>query len=78
MGAKPMMEHETPALVLPCVEKEKIMSMNSASKRFKKICVFCGSSSGKKGVFSNEALILGRELVWSYSRFQGAVGSCRI
>ncbi|XP_073393871.1 probable cytokinin riboside 5'-monophosphate phosphoribohydrolase LOGL10 [Physcomitrium patens] len=39
---------------------EKIMF---PSKRFKKICVFCGSSSGKKGVFSNEALNLGRELV---------------
>lgn len=33
------------------------------SKRFRRICVFCGSSSGKKDVFSNEALSLGRELV---------------
>ncbi|XP_024392170.1 probable cytokinin riboside 5'-monophosphate phosphoribohydrolase LOGL10 [Physcomitrium patens] len=61
MGAK-QMEQEAPALVLPYVEKmEKKLSF--ASKRFKKICVFCGSSSGKKGVFSDEALNLGRELV---------------
>lgn len=62
MGAK-QMEKEAPssAVVLPYLEKkEKIID---PSKRFKKICVFCGSSSGKKGVFSNEALILGSELV---------------
>lgn len=33
-------------------------------KRFNKICVFCGSSSGKKGVFSNEVFNFGCELVW--------------
>jgi hypothetical protein len=33
--------------------------MMCPSKKIKKICVFCGSSSGKKGVFSNEALNLG-------------------
>ncbi|KAG0592209.1 hypothetical protein M758_1G188800 [Ceratodon purpureus] len=63
MGAKQMMEQETPAVVVPYVEKEKMMMSSCPSKRFKKICVFCGSSSGKKGVFSNEALNLGRELV---------------
>jgi len=59
MGAK-QVEKETAssAVALP---KEKMMF--DSSKRFKKICVFCGSSSGKKGVFSNEALNLGRELV---------------
>jgi hypothetical protein len=34
-----------------------------ASKRFKRVCVFCGSSSGNGTVFSNVALDLGRELV---------------
>lgn len=33
------------------------------SKRFKRICVFCGSSRGKKDIFSNVAFSLGRELV---------------
>ena len=45
-------------------EKEASVVGNVApSKRFRRICVFCGSSSGKKDVFSNEALSLGRELV---------------
>ena len=58
MGAKQELKQETPSVVMPYVEKPLF-----PSKRFKKICVFCGSSSGKKGVFSNEALNLGRELV---------------
>lgn len=48
-------------------ENEETMSVMgnvvAPSKRFRRICVFCGSSSGKKDVFSNEALSLGRELV---------------
>jgi hypothetical protein len=45
-------------------EETSVMMGNVApSKRFRRICVFCGSSSGKKDVFSNEALSLGRELV---------------
>ncbi|KAH7306480.1 hypothetical protein KP509_22G015100 [Ceratopteris richardii] len=31
--------------------------------RFRRICVFCGSSSGNKRIFSDAALELGRELV---------------
>lgn len=58
MGAKQELKQEAAAVVVPYAEK-----MMFAPKRFKKICVFCGSSSGKKGVFSNEALDLGRELV---------------
>ncbi|XP_024369696.1 probable cytokinin riboside 5'-monophosphate phosphoribohydrolase LOGL10 isoform X3 [Physcomitrium patens] len=46
------------SLCLPLLAKERIIS-----KRFKRICVFCGSSSGKKDIFSNVALSLGRELV---------------
>ncbi|XP_050367137.1 cytokinin riboside 5'-monophosphate phosphoribohydrolase LOG8 [Argentina anserina] len=33
------------------------------SSKFKKICVFCGSNSGHKQVFSDAALELGNELV---------------
>nr|AFG28179.1 lysine decarboxylase 1 [Huperzia serrata] len=33
------------------------------SSKFKRICVFCGSSSGKKSIYSDAALDLGRELV---------------
>lgn len=58
MGAK-QMEKESLSPVV--AGKEKMLF--DSSKRFKKICVFCGSSSGKKGVFSDEALNLGRELV---------------
>ncbi|EXC34511.1 hypothetical protein L484_019108 [Morus notabilis] len=31
--------------------------------RFKRVCVFCGSNSGNKKIFSDSALDLGRELV---------------
>lgn len=44
-------------------EETSVMGNVAPSKRFRRICVFCGSSSGKKDVFSNEALSLGRELV---------------
>ncbi|RZR88764.1 hypothetical protein BHM03_00016395 [Ensete ventricosum] len=46
--------------------------------KFKRICVFCGSNSGNRTVFSDAALDLGRELVcprWSLpskkSNFEG-------
>lgn len=35
----------------------------SCNQTFKRICVFCGSSSGYKEIFSDVALSLGRELV---------------
>ena len=35
----------------------------ASARRFKRVCVFCGSSSGNGTVFSNVALDLGRELV---------------
>lgn len=37
--------------------------MDSKSSRFQRICVFCGSSSGNKSVYSDAALDLGKELV---------------
>ncbi|XP_024392506.1 probable cytokinin riboside 5'-monophosphate phosphoribohydrolase LOGL10 isoform X2 [Physcomitrium patens] len=50
-------EHEGLCTSLPLAKERRI------SKRFKRICVFCGSSSGKKDIFSSVALSLGRELV---------------
>eukprot|EP01018_Ginkgo_biloba_P018100 Gb_31422 [translate_table: standard] len=37
--------------------------MERSNERFRRICVFCGSSSGNKTVFSDAALDLGKELV---------------
>ncbi|MCO5592613.1 hypothetical protein L7F22_046616 [Adiantum nelumboides] len=37
--------------------------MEPAKPKFKRICVFCGSKSGSKPVYSDAALELGRELV---------------
>jgi len=34
-----------------------------SSKRFKRVYVFCGSSSGNKDIFATVALSLGRQLV---------------
>ncbi|KAH9674395.1 cytokinin riboside 5'-monophosphate phosphoribohydrolase LOG7 [Citrus sinensis] len=37
--------------------------MEDAKSRFKRICVFCGSSSGKKATYQEAAVELGKELV---------------
>ncbi|EFJ14638.1 hypothetical protein SELMODRAFT_412786 [Selaginella moellendorffii] len=37
--------------------------MAGSPSKFKRICVFCGSSSGRKRSYSNSALELGKELV---------------
>ncbi|TKY61934.1 Cytokinin riboside 5'-monophosphate phosphoribohydrolase LOG7 [Spatholobus suberectus] len=37
--------------------------MEKTKSRFKRICVFCGSSSGKKATYQEAAVELGRELV---------------
>ncbi|KAF5473924.1 hypothetical protein F2P56_005871 [Juglans regia] len=37
--------------------------MEEAKSRFKRICVFCGSSSGKKASYQEAAVELGKELV---------------
>ncbi|KAG5086765.1 hypothetical protein AAZX31_19G185400 [Glycine max] len=37
--------------------------MEETNSRFKRICVFCGSSSGKKPTYQEAAVQLGRELV---------------
>jgi len=35
----------------------------SGSSRFRRVCVFCGSSSGKRSSYRDAAVELGRELV---------------
>jgi len=43
---------------------EKIKEMTKEhSSRFKSICVFCGSSNGKKVSYQDAAIDLGKELV---------------
>ena len=39
------------------------MELDQGRSKFKKICVFCGSRSGYKAIFSEAALDLGKELV---------------
>jgi predicted Rossmann-fold nucleotide-binding protein len=36
---------------------------NTRSSKFKRVCVFCGSNSGNRQVFSDAAIELGDELV---------------
>lgn len=42
--------------------------MEDAKSRFKRICVFCGSSSGKKATYQEAAVELGKELVMEFSK----------
>lgn len=39
------------------------MAEETLKSRFKRVCVFCGSSSGKRDSYKEAALELGRELV---------------
>lgn len=39
------------------------MERTGRTSRFRRICVFCGSSAGKKTLYSNVALELGKEMV---------------
>lgn len=43
------------------MEREREMKQS----KFKRICVFCGSSPGKKSTYREAAIELGRELVMS-------------
>ncbi|KAK4375962.1 hypothetical protein RND71_006639 [Anisodus tanguticus] len=43
------------------MEKEREKEMKQS--KFKKICVFCGSSAGKKSIYKEAAIELGREIV---------------
>lgn len=49
-------------MVLERGSASKVVLFESMSK-FKKICVFCGSNSGNRDVFSDAALDLGNEMV---------------
>lgn len=42
--------------------------MEDTKSRFKRICVFCGSSSGKKPTYQEAAVELGKELVMKFSQ----------
>jgi len=45
-------------------EGEEVMEMTTVpSPRFRRICVFCGSSQGKKKSYQDAAVELGEELV---------------
>ncbi|XP_019053331.1 PREDICTED: cytokinin riboside 5'-monophosphate phosphoribohydrolase LOG1-like [Nelumbo nucifera] len=42
---------------------EQVPAMSEKKRRFKRICVFCGSRAGYKSTFSDAALDLGKQLV---------------
>lgn len=42
---------------------QRAREMEETKSRFKRICVFCGSSSGKKASYQEAAVELGKELV---------------
>ncbi|XP_022766985.1 cytokinin riboside 5'-monophosphate phosphoribohydrolase LOG7 isoform X2 [Durio zibethinus] len=44
-------------------EREEKREMEETKSRFERICVFCGSSSGKKASYQEAAVELGKELV---------------
>ncbi|CAN8257290.1 unnamed protein product [Cochlearia groenlandica] len=45
------------------VERRREMMKKKESSRFKSICVFCGSSNGKKTSYQDSAIDLGKEMV---------------
>ena len=53
--------------LLPCSRRslysERERDMEETKSRFNRICVFCGSSSGKKASYQEAAVELGKELV---------------
>lgn len=51
----------TPHTILLLHQQQQ--QMEETTSRFKRICVFCGSSSGKKPTYQEAAVQLGRELV---------------
>ncbi|GAB2225185.1 hypothetical protein Droror1_Dr00005976 [Drosera rotundifolia] len=44
-------------------QQEQNTAVSSSSSRFKRVCVFCGSSAGKRDSYSDAAIELGQELV---------------
>jgi predicted Rossmann-fold nucleotide-binding protein len=40
--------------------------MEETKSKFKRICVYCGSSSGNKPTYQEAAVELGKELVYIY------------
>jgi hypothetical protein len=64
--AKEMCEGEREIMEAPDM---KLMSSSAGVSGFKRICVFCGSSSGNKTVYLDVARELGNELVSSFFFF---------
>ena len=50
------------------VKRERQLAMTMKQSRFKRICVFCGSSQGKKRSYHDAAIELGNELVTNSPR----------
>jgi hypothetical protein len=44
-------------------ERERGREMEDTESKFKRVCVFCGSSSGKKASYQEAAVELAKELV---------------
>jgi len=44
-------------------QRERKMEIEMKHSKFKRICVFCGSSPGKKSSYKDAAIELGKELV---------------
>lgn len=48
-------------------QEREASSAKERRRKFKRICVFCGSRAGHKSAFSDAALQLGNQLVQFYS-----------
>ncbi|KAL9250654.1 Cytokinin riboside 5'-monophosphate phosphoribohydrolase LOG5-like protein [Drosera capensis] len=53
---------QTP-LMEESAQQEQNTTVSSSYSRFKRVCVFCGSSAGKRDSYSDAAIELGQELV---------------
>jgi len=45
------------------MEEREVNPSTSQKRRFKRICVFCGSKAGYKAIYGDAALELGKALV---------------
>ncbi|RZS22893.1 hypothetical protein BHM03_00055721 [Ensete ventricosum] len=50
-------------LLLPLGEEWEMEEITVGKSRFKRVCVFCGSSTGKRNCYQDAAVELGKELV---------------
>ena len=62
----PLCSHSQPSSLAQgdhYIPRERERDMEETKSRFNRICVFCGSSSGKKASYQEAAVELGKELV---------------